>query len=239
LDSFSIQLAASDSHQLNLKGLIENGTEKIPVKATDTDGTDISTKLLIRFASLDPSQATVNKTGTVTAVSPGRARITASTTYYGVTRSDTVQLRIGYPDAVALMTQGLNIGPIGFTPASATISTGGTVVFKYSNFGIVGNKLDVTFDDSTVAQRSPLDSSITHALNGSGNVSPLTLPSSAMTVIPVNDSVMAYLLVAKVCNAAPYPCAVMRAFPKAGIYHYHGGTGGGVDGTIYVMDNPQ
>jgi hypothetical protein len=238
LTAFSIHLPATDSNQVDLPGLIGTGTKQLPVVATDADGTDLSSALLVRFVSLDPSAATVDPTGMVKAVFPGHARLVASATYYGVTKTDTVNLRIGYPDAVAVTGKSTAPGVVGFIPKVVTIGVGGTVVFKLNIIGVVGNVLDAAFDDSTVVQQSPLDSSLTLAQNGSGNVGPLVPPPGGILKIPAGSDT-AYILISSVCNTSPYPCAVMRAFPKAGIYHYRSVTDSGGIGTIYVMENPK
>jgi hypothetical protein len=246
LAAFSIQLPESDSNVVDVPGSLSGTllhpvvtTKTIPVLAKDAAGDNIpTTLLLLHLVSSDLSRATVNSSPpTVKGVFPGVVMITASTTYYGVTKYDTLHLTIGYPDATMVGMRCADDSCSGtgvtFSPLSVTIGAGKTIIF---GVGSVGHgfmlPLDVVFDDSTAAQPSVLDKTTAHASTGTGNVL-LHLPSSAYT-----DLGGTLFLNSAVCNATPYPCAVMRAFPKVGEYHFRSALYGSQIGTITVVPNP-
>jgi hypothetical protein len=231
------------------------------VTAKDSTGTVIPLSALrLHFDVSDPSFGTINaKTGVLTALVPGTVIITASTTYYGITQTDTLQYTIGYPD-VTVVTSLLSQRVDGsyqsyFQRANILVGVHKTVLFEIpylignafswnpANFvgaaPLVNAGLSVVFDDPTAAQPSPLDAATLagrYASNGSGNIT-LTVPDSlfADDSVPENaQSLHIYPRLNTYCQSTPYPCAAARSFSTPGTYHYQS-LGTGATGTITVL----
>jgi hypothetical protein len=160
--------------------------------------------------------------GIVSGVRSGTATITATTTYYGVTKRDSVRLTI---DGTILTHVELTPSskPDGstvwsFSPQTVILDVGGTVVFGGA-ISVGTNKiLDVVFDDPSVAQPSPLPMTVTGAMAGSGNIAPIQEPTEddiyTQCIDPDHPEFFIYL------------CQAGRAFFTPGTYHYHSATYG-------------
>jgi plastocyanin len=99
----------------------------------------VITGLSVQYKSLDPAVATVT-VGFLRGVSPGTARIVASTTSYGVAMTDTVVYTITYPITA---TVNMNAPPAALSPATVHVGLGAVVTWA-SLAPVVG---DITFDN--------------------------------------------------------------------------------------------
>jgi hypothetical protein len=147
LASLSIQPVPPDSAEES-----SDMIRQLPLIALDSAG-DTLPGLLAYYHSLDPATATVDPTaGLISGVYPGRVRLTASATVYGVTKSDTVQYVIGWPlQDFIIIVRGILVGSKvveGFSPGVVRLSPGAWVAWSNPS----GNApIDIVFDDSTTA----------------------------------------------------------------------------------------
>lgn len=185
----------------------------VSARATTADGTPIDAS--VYFTSLDPTTATIDRaTGFLSPLHPGRVTIVASATVYGVTRSDTLSYRIGYPVGAVLTilpqkdASGRTVGV--FTPNRLTLGPGAIVLFSNQT----ATATDVTFDDPTNVAQDDRDCMFIPSFCGSGNIAPF-----------VRDP----------ADATGLTGARVRRFPVPGTYSYHS-TIYGTSGTIVIAD---
>jgi hypothetical protein len=230
LSTFTIQRAPGDSTRL---GVYDSGAQAyldtLRVQATAADGTDLSSVALVRFLSSDSTIARVDPVyGVIQGIEPGRATIRATTTYYGVTKTDSVVMTIGVPVSATVYVQTVPSPTVAgqyvraFTPVSITIGVGGTIAFAA---GFIPNppylKWDVVFDDPTAADSTTVPFYSLFG-NGRGNIGPI--PPLNLNSTDFNPD----------CLPNFYWCyAQSRSFHTAGIYHYHSALYGS-QGTIIV-----
>jgi hypothetical protein len=189
------------------------------------------------------SVATVTATqGAVQGVQVGTSVITATTTWYGVTKSSSLTMQIGNPiffQWVATPAPSVTIPgqyTFAYPPNDFRIGVGGIVAFAVPiDVAYQGAVMDVIFDDTTAAQPiSSADSALLLISTGSGNVRVQT------PVLAPGDTSFLNLLYA----CYPYLfttgdflnfCAATRSFPRAGRYAWHSALWG-VKGTITVTE---
>lgn len=173
LASLSAQPVPPDSAKFAVGGGFNGEFLKLPVRALSELGTTIS-GLSVHFASSDTTIAKINReTGTVETRLPGTVEFYAAATAFGVTRTDTVPFRIGYPlvRQVYLEAQRRNGIPVAaFGEAPVVVAVGGGVVWVNQT----GMKTDVTFDDPSHAVEHP--AMCAQGLCGSGNIEPFGAP---------------------------------------------------------------
>jgi len=154
LASLSIHPVPPDSAKTSvsggfLDGIVGGGPKTLSARATDSNGAPIN-GLLARFASLNPSIATVDPlTGTVQPRAPGEATILVSATAYGITKADTLPFAVGLPLGISILVR-THVSSNGDTvlefPSSASLlGVGGDIVWMNHE----GRPIDVTFDDPT------------------------------------------------------------------------------------------
>jgi hypothetical protein len=235
LTGFAIQRPPTDTGRLAVASAFAARfpTDTVRAIATDSAGNDITSAVQVLFTSSAPNVAVVDpRSGIAYGIRPGNATIVAATTYYGVTKRDSVQLTID-PDAVLAR---VTIGPtdvasdgspiFGFSPSTVTLGIGGTVVFGFDLItSMSGFVLDVVFDDSSAAKPSAFPVTVTTAQSGSGNIAPLTRPPT--------DSLLVRCFDFANYTWGLYRCQAARAFFTPGTYHYHSGQYGAT-GTIVI-----
>lgn len=215
------------------------GRTSLPVVATNAMG-DTLTDLALEVASSD---TTIAKMCGVSSVQvdvcasmsngsgrPGRVRIIASTTTYGVTVADTMQVSVTPPIFTWVLAQRQVQRPGGpalpmFSPGSITVAPGATVLFFNTpifGFGGVGEPIDVVFDDSAAVAAPDTTAG---ALNCSFFGFPTTGGGSG-NIAAFGDTTTT-VQTADMCRA--------RTFPQPGVYPYHS-TLTGAAGTIVVTD---
>lgn len=197
------------------------------LRITGADGSDLTELVPVRFSSSDSMVAAVDRdSGVVTGIKPGHVVITATTTFYGITKRDTVGVTITTPMFVEITSlERLNPDGSGshirfFSPGTVTVGVGGTVLFAphYSEYDLT--TFDVQFDDPSAALASDISPDITFVAPGSGNI--------PARVIPKIPNILG-------CFDADFLsiCQSTRMFNRAGTYHYHSATYG-TTGTIIV-----
>ena len=203
--------------------------DTLHIRVAAANGSDLSPSVFVRFLSSDSSIARVDPVlGIVRGVQPGHVTIRAMTTYYGVTKTDSLAMDIELPVSATVF---VPIAPSPtvagesirtFNPSSITIGVGGTIIFVA---GFVLNppylKWDVVFDDPTAADPSPIPPDYFFGATGAGNIGPIEPLNIG------NDFNPACLPDYLSCNAQA------RSFPVAGTYHYHSALYGS-QGTIIV-----
>jgi hypothetical protein len=144
--SLSIQPTPGDSAKAGL-----STTKPLDVVALDSAGLPlVSPNIIIKFRSLNTAVATVSSSGVISAVTKGQTTIIASTTSYGVTKSDTLQFTIGNPAAAQITLFGNSfptIPPV--NPAVTVVGVYATVTFAKSVGYSAVATTDITFDSLT------------------------------------------------------------------------------------------
>lgn len=136
----------------------------LQVSATDAAGRRIAQiphTYPVSFRSSDPSVAIVDRFGTVTGIIPEReVLIFATTTHYGISVTDSVRVKVGYPQyvtvtVIAVSQDGKNT--YSFSPDNIYIAAGGTVTFLngISVDALNTDSIDVHFSDPSVAHEDP------------------------------------------------------------------------------------
>lgn len=105
--------------------------------ALDAAGQPIAGLPAPSFSTSDAGRATVDASGTVTAVAPGTAVVTASVSAGGVTRTGSATVVVSSPVSTSALVQGIGHA---FVPAAVTIAPGGTVTWR-----MVDEEHDVTW----------------------------------------------------------------------------------------------
>jgi hypothetical protein len=235
LASLSLHPAAGDSAKLAVNDNTLATTKPLFITATGTGGENLSSSVPVRFASSDPSIASVTPTGgVVKGFQVGKSVITATTTWYGVTKSSSLTMQIGNPiffswTAVPATTASGQPTVI-YQPTNFTIGVGGVVAFLTPLFGVHQSVvMDVIFDDSTAVQPAP--DAVVSMLGfptGPGNVY-LHTP-----VLAPDDTGFTAMLFACYSSTPPLAnCMQARSFPRAGRYAWHS-KAWGLHGTITV-----
>jgi plastocyanin len=101
----------------------------LSVVAKDQDGQTMSGLGSPSFSSDNAAVASVNDVGTITAVAAGTARITASLTAGGVTKTGTTTVTAQVAPASATVVAGTG----GFQPATVDVQAGGTVTWTFGS----------------------------------------------------------------------------------------------------------
>jgi hypothetical protein len=232
LASLSIHPVPPDSAKTTVMLSYGNGldlTSTLPVHATDSGGDSIP-DLPVYFSSSDPSVAGIGEnSGDVNAVQPGSVTFYGTTTAFGITKTDTLLYRIGWPLVSIVLVNRAAGGMGGNTFVDAEIKVGvGAVVIWNGQLANASEPMDVTFDDPT-------------------NVAAL----NAMPISSRFDRGSIQLLILcyfSDCNGVgnfvlqpPPPDAGLgglgfaaRGFPVPGTYDYH--SANGAHGRIIVID---
>jgi hypothetical protein len=197
--------------------------DTLHVAATAEDGTDLTPDVWVRYAVSDSSIAKVHaNTGVLTGLHPGQVMVYATTTYYGVTKTDSLQMTIGNPLTAIVTAEVASSATVAgqsvrhFVPETITIGVGGIIYFRTD--GASALEMDVVFDDPSAVQPD----AITGYNTGSGNIGPLP-PLYPNGGFVLNPACVSYA----VCSGET------RSFPVAGTYHYHSALYG-TSGTIIV-----
>jgi hypothetical protein len=168
LSALSIQPVPGDSAK------VATGTTKlIEPRALAADSTPIA-GLAVFYESLDPTTATVDRsTGFFRALRPGHVAVVATATAYGVTKSDTLPMRIGYPvNGIRILViwrrsaTGQEVAR--FEPADITVGPGATILF----INTTTSPTDITFDDPSNVAEVPEYCAFAPPLCGAGNIDP-------------------------------------------------------------------
>jgi hypothetical protein len=189
----------------------------LTARATASDSTPIF-GLAVYYTSLDKNVATVERgTGFVRPVRPGHARLTATATAYGVTKSDTLDLVVGYPTGgiIIQVVPRKNAGGQmvnGFDPDSITVGPDAILLFQNSTDA----PTDITFDDPTDVAQADIYCGFLPYFCGTGNI-------DAWARDPADETGLSAVRA--------------RRFPVPGTYTYHS-TLFGTTGTIVVVNEP-
>jgi hypothetical protein len=143
--------------------------------------------------------AIINRTtGALRGVNAGETTIYATTTAYGVTKTDSVRYVIGPPIYGEI---NVTAPPYRFGPSVDTIGAGGVVKWKNGTTG----SLDVVFDDPTNVLVDPLCT-----LNcGAGDIEPFLATDSIEVCGKLS------------CSWQSQPAERTRKFQVPGVYPYH------------------
>ncbi|HWZ57653.1 MAG TPA: hypothetical protein VNW46_01660 [Gemmatimonadaceae bacterium] len=212
LAQFSIQPIPPDSAKTAVQL-----TKAITANAYDASGSPIS-NVSVYFSLSDTTTATIDRTfGFLSALHPGHVTVYATTTTYGVTKTDSLRFRIGYP--IEVFTQAAaHIDATGktvlsFVPQNLVIGPGGLVLFGNTS---PHQAIDVTFDDPTNVQQSDMFCAISAVWwCGGGDI-------AAWTVSPTDSTGESAVRV--------------RQFFVPGTYPFHS-TIFGTTGSIVVKDD--
>jgi hypothetical protein len=216
IDSLSIQPIGSDSATWAVRDVVGRLADKrITARAKDTDNNTLG-GLVVYYTSSDTTVATINPmTGALRGVSTGEATIYATTTAYGVTKTDSVRYVIGPPIYGEVS---VTSPPYAFGPSVDTISTGGVVKWKNGTTG----SLDIVFDDPTNVLVDPLCT-----LNcAAGNIEPFLATDSVESCGKLS------------CSWSSVPAERTRKFQVAGVYPYHS-TVTQQTGQVVVISTPR
>ena len=183
-------------------------------RAADGNGTPIN-DVAAYFTSSDPTIATIDRTtGFLVPNRPGHVTIYATTTTYGVTKSDTLPYTFGHSIVLPLeiVSQTNASGQVVnvFSPSNAELGPGAIVIF----YNATRLPTDVTFDDPTNVAQADSYCGFFPNLCGTGNI-------AAWVRDPNDDSGITGLRA--------------RRFPVPGTYTYHS-TIFGSTGTIVIAD---
>jgi hypothetical protein len=230
LATFAIQPLPGDSARLAVASSGLYPLDTVVTAGADEAENPLTSKLVVRFSSSNPDVASVDsRSGVVMGIRQGDVTIRASTTYYGVTKQDSVQLHIGdLIYAQVLLTplakpDSTGAKVYGFFPPSVTLGVGGSVLFGFTLGDSV--TLDVVFDDPSAAQPSPLPVTMTLSSPGSGNIGPIVEPATQTDYL---NQCLFPLILGGISN-----CFAARAFLAPGTYHYHSDRYG-TSGTIII-----
>jgi hypothetical protein len=178
-------------------------TTTVTVSARNTSNPNLplsTTNIPIHYRVSDDRVATIDRSGRLTTLLPERSvTIYATTTYYGVTYTDSAVVIVGYPSSVAIFVAprititGQTI--LEFIPNTIYLAAGGVVIFCNCYNDIPNSvPIDVVFDNPEKAHALPPGLFPT----GEGNI-----PSFMRT------------------NESPLGAYQTRMFPEPGTYHYH------------------
>lgn len=193
-------------------------------------------QLKVRFRSSDTTVVQVHAlNGSLTLKQPGEAVIEATATYYGVTKTMTLPIRVGLPIGAQVTLKIQSSPTIGgtyiraFVPEVITIGVGGAILF--SPEGVVNDAAreilwDVVFDDPSVAEKASLPAR--NFQDSSGNVNP-TPP--IIVGGKFNPDCLGAVGFHPICQGA------RRAFNHPGTYTVRSALYG-TSGTIIVKEEP-
>ncbi len=140
-------------------------TVTLAVVAKDQDGQTMAGLGSPTFSSDNGAIATVSDAGAITAVSAGSARITASLTAGGVTKTGTSTVTA----QVAPASAGVVAPAIAFQPATVDVSAGGTVTWTFASsphdvsFTTAGAPADVpVLQDGSASRTFPTNGSFSY-----------------------------------------------------------------------------
>ena len=231
ITNLSIHPIPPDSATMALGFLFNNLS--LPLRATDASGSPVtgiamavtsSDTTVAQICGVNPDVVQVCAAGLGTNGHPGRVRVIATTTTYGVTVADTVVVTVTMPlfTWVELKSHSVAIGSAvtpSFGPSSITVAPGATVL--WINAGIIGSprqQVDVTFDDSANVVAADTTYLNCHVLgfpatgSGTGNIA--AFGDTSTTTVSAQG-----------CRA--------RRFNVASTYHYHSVLTGAT-GTVVV-----
>lgn len=190
------------------------------------DGSTPIDNVLVAYRSSDPRIATIDNTGSVTVVAPGRVMLYAESDVYGVTQTDSLAFTVGEPLITSVFVKAVTpVGsntPIGvFSQGKQTVGVGALVLWQNAS----GIPVDVVFDTPSAAQAVPDTHPFAwlffgfYGLDGPDN--PNTGGNIA-TFAPMDTT-----------NGNDGIGVRVRWFPNAGTYPYHSALYG-TSGTITV-----
>jgi hypothetical protein len=214
LATFGIQRPAGDSAKISVySGSPRLFADTIRVAATAESGANLLSAVSVRFGVSDSAVAKINsKTGILTGMRPGEVIVRATTTYYGVTKTDSLRLTVGNPLVVKVQPFIVPSPTVGgeyvriFVPDTVLIGVGGTVMFSQTiSLTAPPLAMDVVFDDPDAAQPSTLPTGL---VTGSGNIGPMPSPIIDGKVNPE-------------CSPLTVCLGGSRSFATAGVYRYH------------------
>lgn len=209
LTTFTIHPDTGDSAKT-----AEGRTATLMPRAYDADGmpmSDVSTY----FTVSDPTIATIDRaTGFLGSIRPGKLNVYATTTMYGVTKTDTLPYTIGHPVQLIMniVPQVTASGQVtsAYSPANAELGPGAIILYSNQN----APATDVTFDDPTNVGQADEYCGFFASLCGSGNIDAWTRDPS---------------------DAGGFSALRARAFPVPGTYRFHS-TLTAASGTIIIDD---
>jgi len=117
----------------------------IPITVVDSSDNDLSYDLSIKYTTLSPSMLAIYGTY-VNAVSSGKTKMVASTTSYGKTFIDTVDVTIGYPTTAYEYCYNNGAGGCRWGVPLMAVAVGGTVYF----YNFTPTPMTLVFDDPSV-----------------------------------------------------------------------------------------
>jgi hypothetical protein len=214
LATFAIQRPPGDSAKISVYSSNPRlFADTIRIAAAAENGSNLLSALAVRFGVSDSAVAKINsKTGILTGMRPGEVIVRATTTYYGVTKTDSVRLTIGNPLVVKVQPMIVPSPTVAgeyvriFVPDTIMIGVGGTVMFSQTiSLTAPPLAMDVVFDDPDAAQPSALTTGL---ITGSGNIGPMPSPIIDSKVNPA-------------CSPLTVCLGASRSFSTAGVYHYH------------------
>lgn len=193
-----------------------NAPEVINVVAVDDGDEDQSFTIPVHFESSDSFVATVKRDGTVTALQPNRSvTLYAKSTVFGVTYTDSLQIRTLWPMVAAFQVpMSLDGVSARFVPEMVVIQKGGVVYF-YNGYGILNNShdIDIVFDTPDQVLAVPPDH-----------------PSFFYYIFPTGSGNILKLRYTEGEKASAYQA---RWFPVAGTYNFRSDRFG-AHGTLIV-----
>jgi hypothetical protein len=220
LASLSIQRPPDDSAKIGVYGS-SKPLDTLKVVLTAENGSDLSAAVPVRFSISDPSVVKFTTIAGhaswrgINSMRVGHVTLSATTTYYGVTKTDSLEYTIGNP---VLATVGIPMMPSptvagevirAYSPSVIVIGVGGTVIFAPPTI-LTGTAVDwdVVFDDPDAAQPSTLVP--TSVPTGAGNIGPNPPFATNGAINPACAGA-----VGASCRQAA------RAFMQPGTYTYH------------------
>jgi hypothetical protein len=192
-----------------------------PPAVTDTAGNPLP-GILVMCHSSDSTIVQALCDNTILIIDPrlpGHAKLIATATAFGVTRSDTVDYTVGMPVYSVVWLRkvpgSLGTTTIGLDAPDITIGRGGTVVWG----NLTGEPADIVFDDPSAAAEhgaiSCAKAGVTDA-GGAGDIAPFGVAQTSTTRLSADN-----------CRS--------RSLPTPGTYTYHS-TLAGVSGRVVVVD---
>jgi hypothetical protein len=215
LASFTIHPVPPDSAKYAYGGLFGELPQVHPV-ALDENGNPLD--VLVGYSSSDTTVATMLTDGSIQGQRPGKFKIYAQTTVYGVTRADTLEYTIGLPIVAGFFV----CDPVAAHAAGATCETGGAITIAKGGIAFWLNSvpdpnnptqvvpIDIVFDDPT----NVLEDDIV-CFCGSGNIEPFGFIDNDNGIFDLFRT---------------------RSFPVVGVYKFHSTVVPSYQGEVDVVD---
>lgn len=218
LSTFTIHPDVGDS----AKTAVGFGTT-IQWRASDPGGNPIG-DLSVYYAASDSTYATIDRSGFLRPIRPGKLKVYATATAYGVTKADTLPYTLGFPISantqITATTNSTGQRILVFVPDKMVAGPGAVVLFGNESKQLVGVTFDnpTNVDSVTTASEYYLYCSYFAILCGSGNIPPFG-------VTPSDTSDISKMVAA----------LRLREFPVPGTYTFHS-TVSGATGQITIMN---